>query len=124
MPTSRQRILRVLDALPEVDVEVGGERDQHLGASVRKKRFAWYLDDHHGDGMVAITCKAPDGVNASMVGLDPVRYFIPSYSGSRGWIGIRLDVDDIDWDRVELSLIDAYRMTAPKSLARQLDEAD
>lgn len=121
MSTSRERILDVLNSLPEVDIETGGESAQHLGVSVRKKRFAWYLDDHHGDGIAAITCKAPDGVNKAMVDSDPARYFIPSYTGPRGWIGIRLDVANIDWDRVEMSLLDAYRMTAPKSLARQLD---
>lgn len=121
MTTARQRIRRILDALPEVEIDVGGERDQHLGGSVRKKRFAWYLDDHQGDGMVAITCKAPAGVNVSMVASDPERYFIPSYTGPRGWVGIRLDVDGVDWDQIEFSLVDAYRMAAPKSLLAQLE---
>lgn len=121
MPALRERVLSLLDALPEVDIEVGGERDQHRGATVRKKRFAWYLDDHHGDGTIAVTCKAPEGVNTAMVKEDPVRYFLPSYTGPKGWIGMRLDVDHIDWDRVELSIREAYRITAPKSLVRQLD---
>ncbi len=121
MSTSRERIINIFKALPEVDLEVGGERERHLGASVRKRRLAWYLEDHHGNGDVVITCKAPDGVNTAMVDSDPDRYFIPSYTGPRGWVGMRLDVDDIDWDRVELCVRDAYRMTAPKSLARQLD---
>lgn len=119
--TARERILSILDTLPEAQIDIGGERDQHLGVSVRKKRFAWYLDDHHGDGIVAVTCKAPPGVNGSMVDSDPERYFIPSYTGPRGWIGIRLDVDTVDWDQVELSVVEAYRMTAPKSLIAQLD---
>jgi hypothetical protein len=118
---SRKQILGILNSLPEVELQSGGERDQHLGASVRNKRFAWYLDDHHGDGIVAATCKAPAGVNETMLEDDPERYFIPSYTGPRGWIGIRLDIDDVDWDRVELCLVEAYRMTAPKSLACQLE---
>lgn len=121
MSALRDQVLSLFEALPEVDIEVGGERDEHSGASVRKKRFARYLDDHHGDGVVALTCKAPEGVNSAMVNEDPVRYFIPSYTGSKGWIGMRLDVDDVDWDRVELSIGGAYRMTAPKSLTRELD---
>lgn len=59
---SRKQILGILNSLPEVELRSGGERDQHLGASVRNKRFAWYLDDHHGDGIVAATFKAPAGV--------------------------------------------------------------
>lgn len=121
MSSSRERILNMFKALPEDEIEVGGEREQHLGVSVRRKRLAWYLEDHHGDGGVVITCKAFDGVNTAMVDSDPERYFIPSYTGSRGWVGMRLDVDDVDWGRVDLCVRDAYRMTAPKSLARQLD---
>lgn len=122
MPSSRERVLSIFDSLPEVEVDVGGERDQHVGASVRRRRFAWYLDDHHGDGIIAVTCKAPAGANESMVDSDPERYFMPSYMGARGWIGIRLDVDGTDWDLVALSLVEAYRTTAPKSLAAQLEE--
>lgn len=118
---SRERIRRILDTLPEVQIEVGGEHDQHLGASIRKKRFAWYLDDHHGDGRVAITCKAPAGVNAAMVTSDSVRFFLPSYTGPKGWLGVWLDTEDVDWDHIELSLVEAYRMTAPRALAAHLD---
>lgn len=120
MAASRKQILAIFNSLPEVELQSRGDRDQHLGASVRNKRFAWYLDDHHGDGSAAATCKAPAGVNETMVEGDPARYFIPSYTGPRGWIGIRLDTDNVDCDRVELGLVEAYRMTAPKSLARQL----
>lgn len=122
MDTVRERITAMLDSLPEVELETGGDGDQHLGASVRRKRFAWYLDDHHGDGIVAITCKAPAGANHAMVDADPQHYFLPSYTGRRGWIGIRLDIDTPDWDRVELALTEAYRMSAPKSLIARLDQ--
>ncbi|MGB5951204.1 MAG: hypothetical protein WBG57_01685 [Ornithinimicrobium sp.] len=87
MSTSCDRVLNMFKALPEVDIQVGGERDKHLGASVRKRRLAWYLEDHHGDGAVVVTCKAPAGVNTAMVDSDSERYFIPSYTGSRGLSG-------------------------------------
>jgi len=111
----------VLDSLPGIELTAGGEREQHVGASVRKKRFAWYIDDHHGDGRVSVTCKAPAGANEEMVATDPERHFIPSYTGPRGWIGFYLDVDDVDLDRIELAMVEAYRMTAPKKLIAELD---
>lgn len=121
-PTDRRsRIVALLESLPGVDLDVGGERDQHLGASVRKKRFAWYIDDHHGDGRVSVTCKAPPGANDEIVAADPDRHFIPSYTGPRGWVGFYLDVDGVDMDRIDLALVGAYRMTAPKSLIAELD---
>ncbi|MDH3684282.1 MAG: MmcQ/YjbR family DNA-binding protein [Acidimicrobiia bacterium] len=89
--------------------------------AVRRKKFAYYLDDHHGDGVVALTCKAPPGTNRALAESDPDRFFIPSYTGPRGWVGLRLDLSTVDWDEVELLLIDSYRMTAPKKLIAQLD---
>lgn len=117
----KERLISLFEALPEVALEAGGDRDEHLGASVRNKRFAWYLDDHHGDGVVAITCKAPPGVNSAMIESVGLNYFMPSYTGSRGWIGVRLDLEAVDWDTVEELLTDAYQMTAPKTLAARLD---
>lgn len=70
-------------ALPGVTVEDG----RHVGLSVRGKRFAWLLDDHHGDGRLAFTCKALPGMNTELADRLPARYFLPSYTGSRGWVG-------------------------------------
>ncbi len=51
---------------------------------------------------------------------EPDRFFVPPYVGHRGWLGLRLDVD-VDWDEVAQILVDAYRITAPKTLVRRLD---
>ena len=91
-----------------------------MGLSVRGKRFAWYLDDHHGDGMVALSCKAAPGVQQDLVERFPDRYFVPSYLGARGWVGLRLDQPPVDWDEVDELLCDAYCLAAPKRLAAEL----
>lgn len=117
----RQQLIDEIEAFPEAVSEVGGDSGQHVGFTVRKKRFAWYLDDHHGDGVVALTCKAPLGVNTEMAAAEPDRFFIPAYTGKRGWLGIRLDIDVLDWDEIARLIEDAYRLTAPKSLIAQLD---
>ncbi len=124
MMEPRARIVAIFESFPEVELESGGERDQHLAAAVRGKKFAWYIDDHHGDGTLSITCKAPPGVNTQWADADPTHYFIPAYSGPRGWVGIRLDVDDIDWDRIEVGLEEAYRMTATPRLIAMLDQPE
>ena len=41
-------------ALPEATRLIAGTHAQFL---VRKKTFAYFLDNHHGDGIVAVTCK-------------------------------------------------------------------
>jgi len=104
-------------ALPEATTE----GDRHLGFSVRRRRFAWLIDDHHGDGRLAIHCKAAPGENTAVVGTDAERYFLPPYLAHRGWVGAWLDVEGIDWERVEALLVEAYRLAAPRSLAAHLD---
>jgi hypothetical protein len=112
------RLRAICLALPEVT-----ERLSHGSPAwfVRgKKTVAMFLDDHHGDGRLAIWCPAPAGVQATVVDQEPERFFVPPYVGHHGWIGVRLDVD-VDWDEVAGIVEDAYRKVAPKRLAAQLD---
>ena len=85
---------------------------------VRDKIFAMYQDDHHGDGKVAVWCKAPPGAQEVMVGADPDRFFKPPYVGSKGWIGVRLD-RPVDWEQLADLVEESYRMTAPKRLLKE-----
>lgn len=87
-----------------------------------KKTVTMFLDDHHGDGRLAIWCPAPPGVQEDMVRLEPERFFRPPYVGPSGWLGVRLDVD-VDWAEVDGIVRDAYRKVAPKRLVVQLDSA-
>jgi len=61
------------------------------------------------------------GENTAVVGTDAERYFLPPYLAHRGWVGAWLDVEGIDWERVEALLVEAYRLAAPRSLAAHLD---
>jgi hypothetical protein len=51
----------------------------------------------------------------------PERFYIPAYVGSRGWVGLCLDRDDLDWAEVRELLTEAYRLRAPRRLAARLD---
>jgi hypothetical protein len=108
-------------ALPEVT-----ERLSHGSPAwfVRgTKTLTMFLDDHHGDGRLAIWSPAPPGAQADMVDEEPERFFVPPYVGHRGWVGVRLD-RDVDWEEVRGIVADAYRLVAPKRLVAQLDAAD
>jgi hypothetical protein len=83
-----------------------------------KKTFVMFLDDHHGDGRLAIWCAAPPGVQATLVDEEPERFFVPAYVGPRGWVGVRLDVD-VDWDEVAGIIDDGWREVATKRLIAQ-----
>jgi hypothetical protein len=112
------RVRAICLALPEVT-----ERLSHGSPTffVRDKNtFVSFLDDHHGDGRLALWCAAPAGTQAMLVEEEPNRFFVPAYVGGRGWIGVRLD-RDVDWDEIAGIAEDAYRMVAPKRLVAELD---
>ena len=85
-----------------------------------KKTFVMYADHHHDD-FVAFWCPAPDGAQEALVTADPERFFVPPYVGHRGWLGVRLDVGETDWDQIADLVLDAYRTVAPKKLLAELD---
>jgi hypothetical protein len=87
-----------------------------------RKSFVMYADHHHDD-REAFWAAAPDGVQAAMVAEDPGRYFRPAYVGTRGWVGVYLDVPDVDWDRVEEVVEDAWRCVAGPRLVAEADPA-
>lgn len=115
---ARRRLAAMCDVLPECARE---DANGHVGFSVRGRRFAWLMEDHHGDGLLALSCRAAPGVNSALVTEDATAFFLPTYVAARGWLGLYLDTPSVDWDRAEELLRDAYRMTAPKALVRQLD---
>jgi hypothetical protein len=88
-----------------------------------KKTLATYVDNHHGDGRLAIWCPAPPGVQGALVTEEPDRFSVPAYVGHRGWLGVRLD-RDLGWDEVGGIVEDAYRLVAPKKLIAELDAPD
>ena len=113
----RKRVIDICGAFPEATVE---EMGPHVGFKVRKKTFAWYLEDHHGDGKVALSCKVPAGEQTFLIASNPERFYKPAYTGAKGWIAIRLDVDELNWDEVIEFAVDSYRLIAPKRLGAAL----
>ncbi|MYW97340.1 MmcQ/YjbR family DNA-binding protein [Amycolatopsis rubida] len=104
------------EALPEVQ----SKGEQHVAYSVRGKNFAYFLDDHHGDGKIAIACKAAPGAQAELIEREGERFYAPAYLGSRGWVALDLEAGKVDWTEVRTMLADAYRLLAPKKLSAQL----
>jgi hypothetical protein len=118
----RARVMSLATALPEARAEPCGEL--HLSLEVRGKRFGWFLNNHHDDGRLALNCKAPQGASRLLAEAAPEKFHIPKHVGHLGWLGMWLDLPQIDWDEVQGVLADAYRLTAPKSLAARLAGLD
>ena len=104
-------------ALPEAKRKLCGRHAQFL---IRKKTFAYFLDDHHGDGIVAVTGKVLPSDNKALAEAQPRRFYLPAYIASKGWVALRLDVGKIDWDEVKELLLGSYVLVAPKRLAEQV----
>lgn len=113
------RLTQLCLALPECQQRVRGD---HADFRVRGKVFAYYLNSHHGDGIVSVCCKASLGENEDRVSRDPERFYLPAYIGPRGWFGLRLDRDAIDWQEVQNVVELSYRIAAPKTLTSMLDD--
>ena len=113
----RKRIARILKRLPEA---VAVAHDTHLSLEVRKKRFGYFLEDHHGDGRLAIHCKASPDAHDLLRERAPDQVHVPAYLGKRGWIGLWLDTNKVDASAVEFALREAYLLAAPKALGRSI----
>ena len=111
----RKRLVEICRQLPEVEYESLG--DGHISFRVRKKIFAYYLYDHHGDGVIAFCCKSSLNEQRRLTRDDPESFFVPAYLGARGWIAIRLDLDEVDWDTVSELARQAFQAIAPRKLA-------
>jgi hypothetical protein len=86
-----------------------------------KRTFVMFMDDHHGDGRLAVWCAAPPGAQALLTASSPDRYFVPPYVGHRGWIGLRLD-RGATRDEIAGVIEDAWLDRAPKRRLAELDE--
>jgi hypothetical protein len=111
------RVSAIALALPETTRELP---ETHAKFIVRKKTFLYYLDNHHGDGIISVAGKLPIAENRGRVEMDPTRWYLPTYIGPRGWVGLRLDVGEIDWQEVEDLVLGSYRLVAPKQLGKIL----
>ena len=115
----RQRLVEICRQLPEVEYEAVGEG--HISFRIRKKIFAYYLFDHHGDGLIAFCCKSSLNEQRRLIRNDSESFFVPAYLGAKGWIAIRLDLDEVDWDTVGELARQAYQAIAPRKLAAQVE---
>ena len=62
-------------------------------------------------------------MNKELIASDPDRFFMPSYNGPRGWLGLYLDRPRVDWEEVRELVTDAYVLTAPRRLVSELENA-
>lgn len=119
-PTKRERVTAICRALPDTE---HADQGDHCIYRVRGKVFAYFLDDHHGDGIVSVCVKSELGENVDRARREPERFYLPAYIGPRGWFGLRLDRGRVDWHEVAELVARSFRLTAPKSVLKRRDAA-
>jgi hypothetical protein len=107
------RLTKLCLALPESQRQM---QNSHAAFIAGKRTFAYFLNNHHNDGIVSVACKALPGDNAALVRANPDRFYLPAYIGPRGWVALRLDRGPVDWNEVRELLVTSYQQVAPKRL--------
>lgn len=81
------------------------------------KIFAYFTHNHHKDGRTAVQVKT-SGIEEQemLIEADPDLYYRPPYIGPAGWVGIRLDQGEVDWDHVGDRVAQSWELVAPRRL--------
>jgi phosphoribosylglycinamide formyltransferase-1 len=84
--------------------------------------FAYFWHDHHADDITAVLVKT-SGIEEQqmLIDMEPDIYFKPPYLGPSGWLGVRLDQGEPDWELVEHRLRESWRLSAPPKLAATME---
>ena len=81
------------------------------------KFFAYFWHNHHSDGETIVIVKTSGREEQAMlIEMDADCYFSPPYLGPSGWVALRLDRDDTDWDSVGDRIATSWEMVAPRRL--------
>ena len=83
---------------------------------VRNRIFCMFSDEER-----RLWIKSIEEEQRALIDQDPNAYFSPPYVGSKGWVGAVLA--KADGDEIRELITEAWRMTAPKRLAKTFDDS-
>ncbi|MEO6580622.1 MAG: phosphoribosylglycinamide formyltransferase [Sphingomicrobium sp.] len=121
-----QRVDELASRLPEVGRKTShGSPGWSVGAGKTPKLFAILADHHHGEEAVALLVKAsgPDEMTG-LIEAHPDIYYWPKYYGASGWLAIKLNRRDVEWDHVGEWLERSWQANAPPRLSRLMKLAE
>jgi hypothetical protein len=114
------KVREICESMPGVDMKISHSRP----AFFTKNIFAIYggvtKGDHHSGRYDRSLLVLPSPEEAQALREDP-RFFIPGYYGPFGWVGLDFTAAKPDWVEVRELIEESFRMTAPRSLVKQLD---
>ena len=111
--------------LPEVGRKTShGSPGWSVGGD-KGKLFAILANHHHGEEAIGLLVKAsgPDEMTG-LIEAQPDVYYWPKYYGASGWLGVKLNRRDVDWEQVGDWLERSWRACAPPRLTRLMRAAE
>jgi hypothetical protein len=114
LEAAMERIRPVALALPGVVEKPSHGSPTFFTAAGRKGRtFASVRDEREWfEGRLCLWAAGPKELQEALVADGPERFFVPPYVGPSGWVGLRLDLPEVDWDEVAGVIEDAYAFIA------------
>jgi phosphoribosylglycinamide formyltransferase-1 len=112
--------------LPEVTRGTShGSPGWKVGTEKSAKLFAIIADRHHGEDAIGLLVKAsgPDEMTG-LIEAQPEIYYWPKYYGASGWLALKLNRRDVDWDQVAEWLERSWRACAPPRLTKLMRAAE
>jgi len=105
-----KRIRPIVLALPDAEERLSHGTPTFFTGPGRKGRTFCSVHDEREwfEGRLCLWAAAAKEEQAALVDDAPDRYFVPPYVGHRGWVGLRLDLPETDWDEVAGVIEDAY----------------
>ncbi len=96
-----------------------------VGNEKSGKYFAYFSHRHFGENGISVFVKTSGSdEQEALLDADPELYFLPKFYGKSGWIAVRLDRGNTDWDHIEAMLTKSWRIVAPKRLTKLMDIAN
>lgn len=102
------RITAFCQSLPNTVAELAAG---HATFRVGKRPYAYFLDNHHRDGIIAVCFRDTDG--AALIASSPKRYYSPAYIGPKGWVAMRVDLGRVPWSELERRVRQSHERLAP-----------
>jgi phosphoribosylglycinamide formyltransferase-1 len=107
----------IASALPEVTRKTSHGSPGWAAGGEKGKLFAIIADRHHGEDAIGLLVKSSgsDEMNG-LIEAQPDVYYWPKYYGANGWLGIKLNRREVDWDDVIDWLARSWEAVAPRRL--------
>ena len=119
------RVDELAREFPEVGRKTSHGSPGWSAGGEKGKLFAIIADHHHGEEAVGLLVKAsgPDEMRG-LIEAQPEIYYWPKYYGASGWLAVKLNRRDVDWDQVRHWLERSWRACAPPRLTKLMRAAD